>query len=328
MLDLAEGGLEVIAGRFMRALELTEAAARSGSARHDYARERLTQEWRCEIMMMLDRTQESLEVTKDGIAAAQRDLQDWALHIFETWRGRQLLQLGRLADAGAILRGQFSPEQDDRNESILDVAGIVALGRVAIHTGDARAQRMTAALARPLLSESPPSFSRQVAWLLALQAMAAGDAAGARTWLCALGEEQRKSILPLFPPDVTDEAHLVRIALAADDLELAESAVVAAQRRAELNPGVGSVAGTAAHAQGLLSGSELELARAVELLAAGPRPLALASALEDLGNAHALRKCRSCLGRRPGSRSVARARGAPSSGHGAGAPKNRVGSDD
>ena len=56
MLDLAEGGLEAVARRFEAALEVTEAAARAGSATHDYARERLTQEWRCELMMVLDRS--------------------------------------------------------------------------------------------------------------------------------------------------------------------------------------------------------------------------------------------------------------------------------
>ena len=45
-----------------------------------------------------------------GIAAAQRDRNGWAIRIFEIWRGRQLYQLGRLDDAGAILDGQFSPE--------------------------------------------------------------------------------------------------------------------------------------------------------------------------------------------------------------------------
>lgn len=285
MLDLAEGGLEAVARRFEAALEVTEAAARAGSATHDYARERLTQEWRCELMMVLDRVEESVELTADGIAAAQRDRQGWALHIFETWRGRQLLQLGRLQDAAAILEGQFSPEQEDRYESILDVAGVVALGRVALHVGDARLQRMTTAFARGLVDEGPPSFRRQAAWLLALQAIAAGDAPSARGWLCELGEEERKSIVPLFPVEVTDDAHLVRIAIAANDRELATSAVAAAERRSELNPGARTIAATAVHARGILTGDDQQFARAVELLDGGPRPLALASALEDLGAA-------------------------------------------
>jgi DNA-binding CsgD family transcriptional regulator len=287
MLDLAEGGLEAVAGRFEQALELTEAAARAGSDTHDYARERLTQEWRCELMTVLDRVEESVELTADGIAAAGRDRQGWALHIFETWRGRQLLQLGRLPDAAAILEGQLGPEEEDRHESILDVAGVVALGRVALHSGDARLQRTTAAFARRLIDQGPPSFRRQAAWLLALQAMAGGDALGARNWLCAFGEEKRKSILPLFPVEITDDAHLVRIAIAAHDHELATSAVAAAERRSEVNPDARTIAATAAHARGILTGDDQLLTRAVELLDDGPRPLALASALEDLGAARA-----------------------------------------
>jgi DNA-binding CsgD family transcriptional regulator len=77
----------------------------------------------------------------------------------------------------------------------------------------------------------------------------------------------------------------VRIAIAADDHELAESGVAAATRRSELNPGVRTIAATAAHARGLASADEQELALAAELFADGPRPLALASALEDLGAA-------------------------------------------
>lgn len=285
MLNLAEGGLEAIAGRFEAALAVTDAAARGGSATHDYARERLTQEWRSELMMVLDRVEESVQLAADGIAAAGRDRQGWALHIFETWRGRQLLQLGRIQDAVAILEGQFSPEAEDRHESILDVAGVVALGRAAVHLGDARLQRMTASFARELVDQGPPSFRRQAAWLLALQAAASGDPVGARNWLCALGEEERKSILPLFPVEITDDTHLVRVAIAARDQELAASAVAAAEHRAELNPAARTIAAVAAHARGMLTGEDELLSRAVELLDEGSRPLALASALEDLGAA-------------------------------------------
>jgi DNA-binding CsgD family transcriptional regulator len=205
------------------------------------------------------------------------------LHIFETWRGRQLLQAGRLPDAAAILEGQFGLEAPDNQQSVLDVAGVVALGRVAIHTGDARLKRLTAEFARGSVDEGPPSFRRQAAWLLALQALAAGDAPAARAWLCAFGEDQRTAVLPLFPVEVTDDVQLVRIAIAAGDHELGTSAVTAAESRAASNPGVPTIGATAVHARGLLTGDTELLGRAVELLDGGPRPLALAAALEDLG---------------------------------------------
>ena len=109
-----------------------------------------------------------------------------------------------------------------------------------------------------------------------------------RTRRCVpLGEEQRTSILPLFPIDVTDEIPLVRIALAAGDDELAEVAAAQADRRAQLNPGVATIVATAAHVRGLLTSNIEELERAVELFATGPRPIVRGYALEDLGVARA-----------------------------------------
>jgi DNA-binding CsgD family transcriptional regulator len=83
--------------------------------------------------------------------------------------------------------------------------------------------------------------------------------------------------------DVTDEVHIVRIALAANDTHLADQTVLAARRRAQDNPDVATIGAVAAHTAGLRHQSPEDLARAVDLFDDGPRPLALASALEDLG---------------------------------------------
>ncbi len=284
---LAENVAAYVDGRYDEALKLTEQAASAGIGTTDWARDRLAREWRCETHTVVDMVDDSLRLAADGIAAAQRDRNGWAIRIFEIWRGRQLHQLGRLADAGAVLEGQFSPEADDRFIGALDAVGIVALGRVALHQGNGRLQQRTARLAQDLLEDSTPNFRRQAAWLLALQAMATGDAGAAHAWLCALGEDQRTAILPLFPIDVTDEPQLVRIALAAGDDEMAEVAAAQADRRAQRNPRVATIVATAAHARGLLTSSTSDLERAVKLFATGPRPLARASALEDLGAARA-----------------------------------------
>ena len=76
---------------------------------------------------------------------------------------------------------------------------------------------------------------------------------------------------------------MIRIALATDDSELAEHAAHTVRRRSQLNPDVGSLEAAAAQATGLMNHSQKDLAEAVELYEKGPRPLALASALEDLG---------------------------------------------
>ena len=64
---------------------------------------------------------------------------------------------------------------------------------------------------------------------------------------------------------------------------LAEHGISIAERRASLNPDVPSCAAAAAHARGIWSDSTEDLGRAVALYRGGPRPLAHASALEDLG---------------------------------------------
>jgi DNA-binding CsgD family transcriptional regulator len=280
---LAESALEYANGNFLRSVELTQEAARSPAAREDPTRERLSQEMRSEALMVAERFDESLGVTDTGIADAERSRQGWALHLLETWRGRQLFQLGRLDDAAPVLEGQLGPEEEDRLAGLLDAAGIVALGRVALHRGDDAQVHRMAALARTMVGEGPPGYRRHASWLLALREMAAGDPATAHQWLCALGREERKSILPLFPADVTDEAQLVRIAVAADDEELAAATVDAAERRAKANPTLAAILGTAAHARGLLDGGVEHFERAVEQFERTSRLLALSSALEDLG---------------------------------------------
>jgi DNA-binding CsgD family transcriptional regulator len=98
-----------------------------------------------------------------------------------------------------------------------------------------------------------------------------------------LGDDERMSIVPLFPMDVADEARLIHIALEAEDDELAAHAAYVAQYRAQLNPQVRSIAAAAAHARGLLHRDRRDLAEAVALYERVPRPLAYAAALEDLG---------------------------------------------
>jgi DNA-binding CsgD family transcriptional regulator len=113
--------------------------------------------------------------------------------------------------------------------------------------------------------------------------MARKQPGAAREYLEALGEDATPSVLPMFPMDVTDPAQLARIAVSSCDDELARAAVTIGEHRARLNPDVASITGTAAHALGLVHHGELELRNAVELLGTSPRPLAHASALEDLG---------------------------------------------
>jgi DNA-binding CsgD family transcriptional regulator len=75
----------------------------------------------------------------------------------------------------------------------------------------------------------------------------------------------------------------VRIAVAVGDQELADVVIEQAERRCELNPNVVSFRAALAQARGLAQGSTTALETAASLFGEGSRPLATASALEDLG---------------------------------------------
>jgi len=76
---------------------------------------------------------------------------------------------------------------------------------------------------------------------------------------------------------------LARVARATQDDTLAQLALSTSRRRAERNPGIQSIAATAAHVRGLLERSNTDLREAIALFERAPRPLELAATLEDLG---------------------------------------------
>ena len=198
-LELAESALQYTRGHFETALALADAALRSGADVGEDPRQWLASAFRCGILAVMDRFDEALAAATEGIRSAQQGRQGRALQLFEASRARQLLQLGNLADAAAALEGRFSPDDAHLVLSVLDADGVVVLGRIALHTADQRQTELTSAIARVMLRSGVPGVERHAAWLLALQAQAAGDPAQARRWLTAQGETERLSLFPLFP---------------------------------------------------------------------------------------------------------------------------------
>jgi DNA-binding CsgD family transcriptional regulator len=282
-LEVAESGLQYQLSNFSQALEVLDAAERLAPPDHEDARQRLAGNFRASFLSALDRPDEAFQTADGGMASAQRDRQNWALRMFETWRGRQLLQMGQLAEAATALERRFSVSHADRVVGMLEAPSVVALGKLRIHTGDDSGAHEVARMAEVMLTASAPGVQCHAAWYLALHAMYEGDPANAHHWLCARGDEERLALFPLFPLEAVDDPQLVRIAVAMEDDELAKSTILGAERRSELNPEVRSLAAVAAHARGLWAKSMDDLGRATALFDDGMRPLALASALEDLG---------------------------------------------
>jgi DNA-binding CsgD family transcriptional regulator len=166
---------------------------------------------------------------------------------------------------------------------VLEAPSVVALGKLKIHTGDERGAAEVAEIAKIMLQTSAPSVQSHAAWYLALHAMSLGKANEAHDWLCVGGHDNRLKLFPLFPFEIADDPQLVRIAVTVGDEELAGHIIEQAEHRCELNPGVVSFKAAAAHARGLWRRSAYDLRTAALLFETGPRPLAAALALEDLG---------------------------------------------
>ena len=239
--------------------------------------------FRAELLIAVDDFDGAEQVATDGLAIAETRRQSSAVKSWQRFLGRYFLQAGRVADTVAMLDGVLTVSSATSAVNVDDASTMVAHGRAAIHMGDGNHARTWATSAESALASDVPELRRHAAWLLALHAMAAGDATNARVRLAELGEDGDVSVLPTLAADITEYAQLVRIARDAGDDELAQSAVDAAEARCRRNPGVRSIAATAAHARGLFEGDASALADAAELFAGGPRRLAHASALEDCG---------------------------------------------
>jgi DNA-binding CsgD family transcriptional regulator len=284
---VATATLDFVDGRYSSALRRLEQAAQlpasAGNRNLDPAIDVLGND----VLASVDRLDEALEASGERLRAASRDRQSYAVRAWEQCRGRRLLQQGRLADAAAALEGTISDDAMSRTAPGADAPAVVALGRVALHTSDIRLTDICGAIAATMLEAGPPEVRRQAAWLLMLQALAISDATAVASTLDLLGRDGRISVLPQIRYDPLDEPQLVRVALAADDERLADLAVEAAEHRRALNPDVASLAAAAAHARGLRIGDIAELTNATAIFQqATPRPMARASALEDLGRAH------------------------------------------
>jgi DNA-binding CsgD family transcriptional regulator len=279
--ELAHAGLQYQLCAFEPALNHLDRASHLGTTEN--VRARLAHYFRCWPLVALDRFDESRAVAVAGMADAQRDRQNWALHIFETWMGVQALQAGRLADSAVALEGRFTPAEAQSVVGIIDAASVGALGRLKIHQGDERGASDVAQICRVMLDTTAPGIRAHAAWYLASYAISRADMDGARWAVRALGDDERLSIFPLFPHDVWIDPQVMRLALSLGDDDLAAHVLSLAERRFALNPHVRSIAAAAAHVRGLAQRSITDLTVAVQLGGRSGRPLALASALEDLG---------------------------------------------
>src|SRR5271168_3118199 len=259
--ELPRSGLQYQLLNFGDALSIAIEAERRDLRGREDPRMRLTRLFHAWVLMALDRFHEANELINDGIVAAQRDRQNWALRIFETTGARLMLQQGLLTEASAALEGRFSVEEAHLVAGALHAPSVVTLAKLMIHTGDERGTQDVGDIAKVMLGSDAPVVRNAAIWILALVALSKGNTTQAHSWLCNDGLDARLTLFPLFPHELTDDVQMIRIAKAVSDEVLGERMLSMTEKRAVLNPDVDSCRAVAAHVRGLWSGSVDDLGR-------------------------------------------------------------------
>ncbi len=281
--EFAKSGCEYQQSNFDSALAHLDLADLHRVEGVDETRERLASAFRCWLMATLDRPHEALEIADQGIAAGKRDRQLWAINLFETCKARQLFQMGRLAEASALLQGRYGVDEAYLIESAPDASSLVIQARVRRQMGDVSSPAVAAGIARSLIGHSAPIVQRHAAWLLALYAGSNDRVEEAYQWVCHFGEDEALQLLTLFPFEPTDNMEIVRIAKVSGHARLAHNAAGLAESRSRKNPAVRSLRAVALHSAGLIENSVEFLAESASLYGETSRPLFQSMALEDLG---------------------------------------------
>ncbi|MEU0503471.1 hypothetical protein [Nocardia sp. NPDC005998] len=126
LLELTGSSLAYLDGRFESALELADSVVTSiGHERQD-ARVHVAQQWRCVVLDAVGRGAEAEELIAEYVSDAQRDRQTAAVRLYESTRGRQLLQRGRLEEAAVVLDAHFSSYAGHELASATEAAAVVA----------------------------------------------------------------------------------------------------------------------------------------------------------------------------------------------------------
>lgn len=233
----------------------------------------------------LDRLDEGIALISEGVRTARRDGQGWIMSRWEMYRVPLLIRAGRLADATAATDWILEQDPSEVPLTIVpDCVWLLGVARVAQHTANARLARSCEKIARAALAgRLSVERRRHLVLLLILQASGRCDHDGLDAAFGLLGERRTDPVLPLLGRDNCDEPVAVRAALQIRAFEIADRVIEQAQARARANPDALSLRASVAHARGLRHNDISELRSAVRDLTGGPRPLALASALEDFG---------------------------------------------
>ena len=236
------------------------------------------------VLFALDRLDEAMETFQLADQGARAIGATMVITLNETVRGAAFLAAGRLDDASAAAESARQMAEDFGLAWLVAQSSVV-LGEVALTRGDMGSAGLHAERVEPLVQDrtAPPDM----AWLSGVLADAGGDSRRALIVLERAFENLLAGDYRMVVHQAERLPRLVSICGRAGRSDLANAVSDRAHALAALNPTTPLFGGVAAHCRGLVERDSEVLRGAVQLLRGCSRPLALAAALEDAGDAQA-----------------------------------------
>lgn len=278
------------AGELDRAVAVAREAVRLADAAGGDARRRHPSLWLGRALTTVDRFTEADAVLELGQREADQLGTAWSQPLWHFYRAELCLVAGRLDDAEVEAEAGCSVTERLAARA-LAVPLLGARAELALRRDDLAAAGAFLERARGLLAAGIGALPEDLARVTALVQEATGDAAGALRTLTPVYAHLPHRLLVLAH-EPSSAAQLVRLALGQGAADLARAAARAARSLADRNPRVPTIVAAAAHADGLLHADPDRLNAAVAAYRAGPRPLPLASAMEDVALAEQRRGAR------------------------------------
>ena len=238
------------------------------------------------ILIEFDRLEEARSALGTGMRISEDLGVRWPLPTYQVFLSSERMIAGEWDDAVAELEAGFAlAEEIGETYSRAYAHGVLSL--ISFHRNDlSRAREAAIAASRDLAGWSPGFGTRWAVWPQSLMLEAGGEARQALASLAGAWDQCASSGLALEYPAVG--ADLVRLALAAGDIERARAVSAAVTEVASCND-VPCMNGAALHCTGLTENNAEILQSAASAYARGSRPLGLALACEDAGAAFARR---------------------------------------
>lgn len=270
-------------GQLAEAVDMARGALETAERSGGEAQHRHPGLWLGRALVATDQFVEAESIYDIGRRHAEKLGSGWSLPLWHFYLADLQRDAGRLDDAVAVAEAGLRIAEQMRARAT-SPSLLAVLADVAVRRDDLKAAQENIEHGHRLVVGDLGLAAQDLAWGLAVILEARGEGQSSLETLTEAfhGLPQRVLLLAQNP---AAGPHMVRIALATRDRLMARMVNDTIAELACGNPHVASLAGAAAHAEGLLRHDVAALRRAVEAYRFSPRPLAAASGIEDCARA-------------------------------------------